>query len=91
VDSQTAVDLTREALMTALILGSPVLAVGLVVALVMAVLQGLTQMQDQTISFVPKLLAMVVALGCCLPWLVGRMVTYSEFLISNIPQTLVGG
>ena len=90
MDSQMAVDLTREALMTALVLGAPVLAVGLAVALIMGLIQALTQIQDQTISFVPKLLAMIVALGFCLPWLIQRMVTYSESLISNIPQTIVG-
>ena len=91
MDVQQAIDIGREAMMTALVLGTPVLAAGLVVALVVGLFQALTQIQDQTISFISKLVAMVIALGFCLPWLVERMVQYSQALITNIPQTIVGG
>jgi flagellar biosynthetic protein FliQ len=91
MDTQQAIDLGREALMTGLILGAPVLVVGLAVALVVGLLQALTQIQDPTISFVPKLVAMMAALGVCLPWLIQRMVEYSEVLFTHIPQTLIGG
>jgi flagellar biosynthetic protein FliQ len=91
MDAQLAIDLTRGALLTALLLGAPILVVGLAVALLMGLLQALTQIQDQTISFVPKLLAMTAALGFALPWLVQRMVEYSAVLIHNIPQTIAGG
>lgn len=91
MDSQIAVDLGREALMTAVIIGAPLLLVGIVVALVVGLLQALTQIQDQTLSFVPKIVAMIAALAVCLPWLVQRMVEYSETLITNIPLTIMGG
>ena len=91
MDSQIAVDLGREALMTAVIIGAPILLVGIVVALVVGLLQALTQIQDQTLSFVPKIVAMVAAVGLCLPWLVQRMIEYSESLITNIPLTIMGG
>ena len=78
-------------MMMALVLGMPVLLAGLAVAVLVGLLQALTQIQDQTISFISKLVAMVVALGLCLPWLVERMVQYSQTLITNIPQTIVGG
>jgi flagellar biosynthetic protein FliQ len=86
-----AIDLGRQAMFTTLMLGSPILAVGLCVALLMGILQALTQIQDQTISFVPKILAMMVALAVCLPWLISRLVEYSQQLISNIPTTISGG
>lgn len=91
MDPQIAVDLGREALMTAVIVGAPILLVGIVVALVVGLLQALTQIQDQTLSFVPKIVAMIAALAVCLPWLVQRMVEYSETLITNIPLTIMGG
>jgi flagellar biosynthetic protein FliQ len=91
MDVQQTIDLSRQALMTALVLGTPVLAAGLIVAVLVGLFQALTQIQDQTISFITKLAAMVVALGVCLPWLVERMVVYSQDLISNIPHTIVGG
>ena len=91
MDSQTAVDLGREALSTALLIGAPVLLVGVIVGLLISLVQALTQIQDQTISFVPKIVTMALALVICLPWLIQRMMTYSENLITNIPLTLLGG
>jgi flagellar biosynthetic protein FliQ len=91
MDAQAAVDLGREALSTAMIVGAPVLLVGVVVGLLIGLVQALTQIQDQTVSFVPKLVMMGLVLVLCLPWLIQRMVTYSEDLITNIPRTLLGG
>ena len=91
MDNQTAVDLARQALSTALIIGAPVLVVGVIVGLLISLIQALTQIQDQTISFVPKIVTMVLALMLCLPWLVQRMVSYSEDLFTGIPTTLLGG
>jgi flagellar biosynthetic protein FliQ len=59
--------------------------------LVIGLFQAVTQVQDQTISFVPKIVAMVGALALCLPWLVQRMVEYSQELIENIPRIVSGG
>jgi len=91
MDAQSAVDLAREALSTALVVGAPVLLVGVVVGLLIGLVQALTQVQDQTVSFVPKIVAMTLVLVICLPWLIQRMVTYSEDLITSIPRTLMGG
>ena len=88
---QSAVDLAREALTTALLIGAPILLVGVVRGLIISLVQALTQIQDQTISFVPKIVTMVLVLVMCLPWLIQRMMTYSENLITNIPQTMLGG
>ena len=86
-----AIDLGREAILPALLIGAPILLVGTAVGLVIGLLQALTQIQDQTVSFVPKILAMVVALGVCLPWIVYRMIEYSEQLIQSTPQSILGG
>lgn len=83
-----AIDLGREAIMTALFIGTPVLLVGAAVGLVIGLIQALTQVQDQTVSFVPKIIAMIGALAVCLPWLIRRMVDYSHELIVNIPTVL---
>ncbi len=91
MDVQMAVDLAREALSTALLIGAPILLVGVAVGLVISLGQALTQIQDQTISFVPKIVTMMLVLVMCLPWLIQRMMTYSENLITNIPRTLLGG
>jgi flagellar biosynthesis protein FliQ len=88
MNPQDAVDLGREALNVALVVGAPVLAAGLVVGLVIGLLQAMTQVQEQTVSFVPKLVAMVLVLSLTMPWLVYQMVQYSHDLIANIPNTL---
>jgi flagellar biosynthesis protein FliQ len=88
---EQAVDLGRQAMLTALLLGSPVLAVGLIVALGIGILQTLTQIQDQTIVLVPKIVAMIAAVVLLLPWLVARLVEYSQVLIGDIPSTIFGG
>lgn len=85
---QDAVDLGRQAAFAALMLGGPLLVSGLVVGLVVGLLQAITQVQEQTVSFVPKLVAMVVVFIFLLPWMIGQMVQYSHDLITNIPNTL---
>ncbi len=75
----------------ALIIGAPVLIVGVLVGLVIGLIQALTQIQDQTISFVPKIVTMMLVLVLSLPWLIQRMMEYSEVLITNIPSTIIGG
>lgn len=88
MNPQDAVDLGRQAAATALVLGGPLLASALIVGLVVGLLQAITQVQEQTVSFVPKLVAVIVVLSLMMPWLVEGMVQYSHDLIVNIPNTL---
>lgn len=91
MDASQAIEIGREAIMTGLIIVAPILLIGILVALGVGLLQAVTQVQDQTISFVPKIIAMVAALAFCLPWLIERLVEYSRLLITNIPATIMGG
>jgi len=84
MDAQDAIDLGRQAIWTALLIGSPVLLSGMLVGLLIGLLQALTQIQEQTIAFVPKIVAMVMVLSIALPWLITRMMEYSSDLISGI-------
>jgi flagellar biosynthetic protein FliQ len=88
LDVQDAIDLAREAMMVTLLISAPVLIAGMVVGLVIGLLQALTQIQEQTVAFVPKIVAMVLAVSLTLPWLVQRMIDYSRELISHIPDAL---
>jgi flagellar biosynthetic protein FliQ len=58
------------------------------VGLVVGLLQALTQIQEQTVAFVPKLFAMILVLSLTLPWLITQVVDYARELIENIPKTL---
>jgi flagellar biosynthesis protein FliQ len=88
MNPQDAIDLSREAVNIALVIGAPVLVTGMIVGLAIGLLQAVTQIQEQTVSFVPKLVAMVLVLSLTLPWLIHQMVQYSHDLIVNIPNTL---
>jgi flagellar biosynthetic protein FliQ len=88
MDPQSAVDLGREALLIATLVSAPVLLAGMIVGLVIGLLQALTQIQEQTVAFVPKLIAMGLALAFSLPWIVSRLIEYTQELILNIPDAL---
>ncbi len=66
-------DIARDALWTLLLVASPVLVVALVVGLVISLFQALTQIQEQTLTFVPKLFAIVITLLIALPFMGARM------------------
>ncbi len=88
MEPNEAIDLGRQALWTGLLIGSPVLVIGMFVGLLIGLLQALTQIQEQTVAFVPKIVAMVLALSVALPWLIARMLQYSTELITSIPTRM---
>jgi flagellar biosynthetic protein FliQ len=85
MEPQDAVDLAREAIWTTLLIGSPILAAALVVGLVVGLLQAVTQIQEQTLAFVPKMIAILLLLSFLLPWLISQMLHYTNELIAGIP------
>jgi len=85
MDASTALDLGREALLLVLVVASPVLLIGLVVGLLIAVFQAMTQLQEQTLTFIPKIAAMALMAMYLGPWLVARMVEYATELFGGPP------
>lgn len=81
---QIAVDLGRESLLVAIKLTFPVLVVGVLTGLLISILQAATQIQEQTLSFVPKMFVMVVVLILLMPWLLTVLVEYTEDLVANM-------
>ena len=90
MNPETAVELGREAVLAALVVGLPVMLVAVVVGLVISVGQAVTQLQEQTLSFVPKIVAMFVVLVVLAPWLIDQMTDYSIELYTGIPDRLHG-
>ena len=88
MDSSTVLDLGREGLLIMLEVSGPVMLTAVVVGLVISIGQAVTQIQDQTISFVPKIIMMVLAILYTLPWVTSLLVEYSTNLITNIPSRL---
>ena len=82
-----AIDVIREAFMLMLLISAPILAVGLVVGLVVSILQAVTQIQEQTLVFVPKILAMVGATVLLLSWISVKLMEFSAQMFSWSPVT----
>ena len=83
MDPTTAIDLCRTTLLSAVVIAAPMLIIGMVAGLLVGLMQALTQIQDQTVAFVPKILAMAGVLVVCLPWLVMRMVEFTRLVFLN--------
>lgn len=83
MNPENAIDLCRDALLSALIIGSPMLLIGMAAGLAIGLIQALTQVQDQTVSFVPKLIAMAAVMIICLPWLMMRLVEFTRTVFIN--------
>lgn len=79
------IDLARNAVMLALLVGGPLMLVALVVGLLVSVFQAVTSIQEQTLSFVPKLVAVSVAFLVALPWMLEMMIRYTTDLFRSIP------
>ena len=80
------VDLARNAIMLILLLAGPMLVVALGVGLIVSILQAVTQIQEQTLAFVPKLLAVACVFLVALPWMLQLLVKYTTELFRSIPQ-----
>ncbi len=85
---QLVIELARNAMLTALMLAAPLLMAALIVGLLVSVLQAVTQLQEQTLSFVPKLLAIALVLLVALPWMLQVMIRYTVELFRSIPALL---
>lgn len=79
-----AVDLLRDAVLMTLIIVGPILLIGMTIGLVISLVQAVTQIQEQTLSFVPKLFAMAAAIALVAPWMLQRLVEYTRHLFLSI-------
>ena len=76
-----AVDLVRHTLLIALTVSAPMLIIGLVVGIVVSLLQAVTQIQEQTLTFIPKIAAMVGAAIILMPWIGQRLTEYTQLML----------
>jgi flagellar biosynthetic protein FliQ len=78
--------IARDAIEITLFLSLPILGVGLVVGLLVSLFQAVTQIQEATLVFVPKIIVVFVMLLILSPWMMRKMMFYTEQLIVNLPQ-----
>ena len=78
-----AIEFVRETLTLMLMLSLPVLAAALIVGLVISILQAVTQIQEQTLSFVPKIIGMGVVAIIAMPWIVAKILEFASRMFSG--------
>ena len=78
--------LARDAIEMTLYLSLPILGVGLIVGLLVSLFQAVTQIQEVTLVFVPKIVVVLVSLLFLSPWMMQKMMHYTEQLIINLPK-----
>jgi flagellar biosynthetic protein FliQ len=81
-------DIAKDAIEITLYLSLPILGVGLIVGLLVSLFQAVTQIQEATLTFVPKIVATLLSLFFLLPWMMNKMMSYTEQIIVNIPRYL---
>jgi flagellar biosynthetic protein FliQ len=86
MDTDVVVSLSTQAMSLALKLSLPLLGVGLVVGVIISIVQAVTQVQEQTLSFIPKVLAMAAVLVIAGPWMLNQLLSYTTDLWSSIPN-----
>jgi flagellar biosynthetic protein FliQ len=91
MDSGQAVELGQQAFMNALLIAAPILVVAILAGLLVGMLQAMTQIQDHTLSYIPKLAAILIVVCICLPWIFEKLTEYSTQLFTSIPQIIFGG
>jgi flagellar biosynthetic protein FliQ len=89
VSQDTVVSICVSAMEVAMKIGLPLLLVGLVIGLIVSVFQAVTQIQEQTLTFIPKIVGLAVVLVVLGPWMLGQILTWTEELYLQIPE-LVG-
>lgn len=89
MNQDTVVNLASQAITLALSVAGPLLLASLVIGLVISIFQAVTQIQEQTLSLIPKIVGIVLVIVLLGPWMVNKMVTYTQNLYGSIP-TLVG-
>ncbi len=89
MNQDTVVNLSSQAMALALKVAGPLLLAALVIGLVISVFQAVTQIQEQSLSLIPKIIGIAVVIILLGPWMLGQLVSYTAALYTSIP-TMVG-
>ena len=80
------VGFAREAIETALFIALPMLGIGLLVGVSVSIIQAATQIQEMTLSFIPKIISIFLALLIAFPWIMDKIVNYTREIFLNFPN-----
>ncbi len=88
MNQDMVVGLARNAVEITLLISLPMLGLGLIVGLAVSIFQAVTQIQEMTLTFVPKIIAVLLGLLFAFPWMMNKMVDYTRDIIVNIPHLI---
>jgi len=86
MDNEFAIEVISQAMKVTLMLSAPMLLSALVVGILVSIFQAVTQINEQTLSFIPKILVIIAALVIFSPWMMETMVSYTQDLFASIPE-----
>jgi flagellar biosynthesis protein FliQ len=86
MNQDVVISLAMDAMTLAMKVGMPLLLVGLVVGLLVSIFQAVTQIQEMTLTFIPKVIALGLVLVVAGPWMLGELIAYTDELYSSIPS-----
>ena len=85
MSSDFVMGMAVETIKVTLLVSAPMLLMGLIIGLAISIFQAVTQIQEMTLVFVPKIVAVLIALIVSLPWMLNIMITYTQNILSNFP------
>jgi flagellar biosynthetic protein FliQ len=86
MNPETVVGIAKEAIEVTLYVSLPIMGVGLLIGLIISLFQAVTQIHEMTLTFVPKIIAVLLSLLFLMPWMIQKMVFYTEQLILQLPR-----
>ena len=89
MNQDTVINLATQAMMLSLKIAGPILLLGLIIGLLVSIFQAVTSIQEQSLSFIPKIVGVAVLIVVLGPWMLGQLVSYAQGLYLSIPS-LVG-
>ena len=88
MENEFAIEVVNQAIRVTLMLAAPMLLGALEVGVLVSIFQAVTQINEQTLSFIPKILVIIAALVIFSPWMMETMVTYTQDLFTSIPELI---
>lgn len=82
---EAVINIGRQAMETTLLVSAPVLGIGLIVGVVVSLFQAVTQIQEVTLAFIPKILAVMITMLLFFPWMLNIMMTFTNHVFMGIP------
>ena len=82
---ELAIEIYREALRTAALVATPILGIAMAVGISISILQTITSINEQTLTFVPKIAAIAITVGIALPWILGHLMGFLTLVLSQAP------